>query len=111
MIEPPLLDEVVELLRRQYEAQYLAEGMAKGVAVEMIKGVIKGMSLERAEGMALGRITQAQECIISSLEPRFGTMPDDVKAKVAAVTDLPRLKALVRLAATCPDLAAFVAQL
>ena len=28
-----------------------------------------------------------------------------------ALTDLPRLKALVRLAATCPDLAAFAAQL
>lgn len=109
MIEPPLLDELAELLRRRYEAQFLAEGMANGVAVEMIKGVIKGMSCERAEGMALGRISGARECIATCVGARFGTVPEDVRAKLVTITELPKLKALVRLAATCPDLATFVA--
>lgn len=86
MIESPVLDEVREILRKRFEAQY------------------------KAEGMAQGRVAEAQESILTTLEARFGTLPDDTRAKLTAITDLPRLKALVRLAATCPDLATFAAQ-
>jgi predicted transposase YdaD len=82
MIESPVLDEVKEILRKRYEEQYKAEG----------------------------RVAEAQESVVAFLEARFGVIPEDARAKVTAITDLPRLKALVRLAATCPDLAGFAAQ-
>lgn len=110
MIESPVLDEVVEILRKRFEAQYLAEGMAKGVAEGMIKGVVKGMAEGRAEGMAQGRVAEAQESVLTSLEARFGPLTEETRTKLNAITDLTRLKAVVRLAATCPDLAAFAAQ-
>ncbi len=50
------------------------------------------------------------QVILDILSDRFGLIPEDVRAKLTALTDLTRLRALVRLAATCPDLAAFAAQ-
>ncbi len=91
MIESPVLEEVKEILRKRYEEQYMAEGLAAG--------------------RAAGRVAEAQELLNEILAERFQAVPEDVRTKVAALADLPRLKALVRLAATCPDLAAFAAQL
>lgn len=91
MIESPVLDEVKEILRKRYEAQYKAEGLAAG----------------RAEG----RIEEAQESVLTTLEARFGAIPDDLRMKLTTITDLPQLKGLVRLAATCPDVTAFAAGL
>lgn len=85
MIESPVLDEVKEILRKRYEAQYKTEGRAEGQA-------------EASRQMA-----------VEFLADRFGAVPDDVQTKLAAITDVPRLKSLVRLAATCSDLATFVA--
>lgn len=93
MIESPVLDEVKEILRKRYEAQYKAEGLAAG----------------RAEGRAEGRVAEALESVHTNLEARFGAIPDDLREQLNAIADLPRLKALVRLAATCPDLATFAA--
>jgi hypothetical protein len=49
--------------------------------------------------------------VVSFLEARFGSVPDDVRSAVGGVTDPARLESLVRLAATCPDVAAFAAGL
>lgn len=51
------------------------------------------------------------ESIRAMLEARFGAVPAEQTAALDAVADETRMKALVRLAATCPDLGAFVAGL
>jgi predicted transposase YdaD len=82
MIESPVLDEVKEILRKRYEEQYKTEGRAEAFRQLTVEGLVE----------------------------RFGAVPEELQSKLTAITDLPRLKSLVRLAATCPDLAAFVAQ-
>lgn len=48
---------------------------------------------------------------VSALETRFGSIPADVQTKLDTITDQTRLDSLVLLAAMCPDLATFAAQL
>jgi hypothetical protein len=57
------------------------------------------------------RTDAVRDNIVAFLEARFGTVPADVRSGVVGVTDPTRLEALVRLAATCPDVAAFAAGL
>jgi hypothetical protein len=45
------------------------------------------------------------------LQARFGQLPPELGAAVNTVKELPRLRSLNRLAATCPDLAAFTTEL
>jgi hypothetical protein len=47
------------------------------------------------------------ENIISFLESRFGSVPDDLADRLRATEDDARLKDILRFAATCPDLEAF----
>ena len=47
------------------------------------------------------------ENIAMVLEGRFGDVPRDLVEAIASVVDEKRLKGLVRLAGTCPDLVAF----
>jgi hypothetical protein len=49
--------------------------------------------------------------VVSNLEARFGAVPTERVAGLATVTQESRLQALLRLAATCPDLDTFVAAL
>lgn len=79
MIESPVLDEVKELLRKQYEA----EGARKAL----------------------------RDAVVANLEARFGSVPPDRVMALASISDEMRLKALHRLAITCPDLDAFAAGL
>jgi hypothetical protein len=48
-----------------------------------------------------------QEDILEVLAGRFGKVPREVAARLRAVVKEKELKALVRFAAQCPDLAAF----
>lgn len=57
------------------------------------------------------RVRNTQELVAAVLDARFGAVPADRIAALNSVTDETRLKALLRLAATCPDLDAFVAGL
>ena len=82
-IESPVLDEVIEILRKRHEKEFKA----------------------RYE------VESSQRAIIDVLEARFLSVPAELRTKVADITDLSRLESLIRLAATCPDLGAFVAQL
>lgn len=52
-----------------------------------------------------------RESIVAALEARFGSVPAECAAGLDDVLDDARLKALLRLAATCPDVAAFMAAL
>jgi hypothetical protein len=49
----------------------------------------------------------AQQDIITFLEARFGDVPSDVVEGIESIDDHAQLRGLVRLAASCPDLAAF----
>jgi hypothetical protein len=57
------------------------------------------------------RVQTIQETVLAALEARFGSVPADHVALLNAVSDETRLKALHRLAVTCPDVDAFVAGL
>jgi hypothetical protein len=57
------------------------------------------------------RVQAAQEHVLSALEARFGVVPVEQIAQLNAITDETKLKALHRLAVTCPDMAAFAAGL
>jgi hypothetical protein len=58
-----------------------------------------------------GRVAESQRSSVAVLKARFGSVPEEVQTKLTGITDLTRLEALVPLAATCPDVAAFAAQL
>jgi hypothetical protein len=64
---------------------------------EMLKGVMRRQGL--------------REDTLAALEARFGSVPTECEAALDAVPDELRLKALFRLAVTCPDIDAFVAGL
>lgn len=49
------------------------------------------------------------EDIVEVLQARFGDLPSDLSGQVKLIQDLDRLQELLRLAARCPDLAAFEA--
>jgi hypothetical protein len=49
----------------------------------------------------------AQQDIVTFLEARFGDVPGDVVEGIESLDDQTQLRGLVRLAASCPDLAAF----
>lgn len=83
MIESPVLDEVKEILKKRYEA----------------------------EGAAKARIATLRETIRANLEARFGTVPAERVVALETIADEVRLKELIRLAATCADVDAFVAGL
>ena len=70
---------------------------------------VKEILLKR--GRIEGRVIEAQESVVENLEARFGSVPEEVRAKLTGIIDLPQLKSLVRLAATCPDLTTFTAKL
>lgn len=75
MIESPVLDELIEIVRQQ----------------------------ERADT----RGTVLRGAIVSNLEARYGSAPATVPAELAEVSDAAELDHLHRVAATCPDPAAF----
>jgi hypothetical protein len=95
MIESPVLDEIKEILIAQYRERFEAEGRVKGLA----------------EGKAEGAVGMARAAILDNLEARFGVAPATTAAVLGAITDEARLRALVRVAATCADVAAFDAEL
>lgn len=83
MIESPVMDEVIEILRKKYEAEAIAK-----VTVQTLR-----------------------ENVVANLEARFGSIPTNRVVTLSTITDESRLRALLRLAATCPDIEAFVADL
>jgi len=59
----------------------------------------------------LMRVETLREAVAANLEARFGTVPPERLSGLADVTDVARLRALLKLAATCPDVETFVAGL
>ena len=69
--------------------------------------------LERqyAEGQRAGQREGQRSAVVAFLEGRFGIVPEELVVALNTVSDDTRLRELSRTAATCPDLAAFVAEL
>ena len=59
------------------------------------------------KGMEKGQLIAYRQNILDLLEARFGTTPFEVRERVQAETDLERLRAWHRLAATCAKLEDF----
>jgi len=91
MLESPLIDEIV----MEKYGDLLAEK-------------IRETAQQTARETALRTACEtAHQDIVTSLEARFGDVPREVVEGVESVVDTRQLKALVRLAASCPDLDAF----
>ncbi|MGH7199189.1 MAG: hypothetical protein ACREJB_01200 [Planctomycetaceae bacterium] len=67
---------------------------------------------EFAKKLANEKLAQARrQDILTFLEGRFGTIPAQLAAELGTVTEEERLLELIRIAARCPDLESFQAQL
>ena len=69
------------------------------------RGIAKG----KAEGKAEAAAEILRENILELLTVRCGGAPAELSAELAGVTDVARLKQLNRVAMTCADLPAFLA--
>src|SRR5262245_24104334 len=92
MIDSPVLDEVKAILRKQYEAEFRKQYEAEF----------------RKQGEAEGARRAQRDAVVATLEARFGPVPPERIALLQSITDETRLQALLRLAATCPNVDAFV---
>ncbi len=63
------------------------------------------------EAFALVEARSTRSNIAEILDSRFGNIPPELTGRLLAVADQQRLKALVRFAAKCPDLPAFLDEL
>lgn len=81
-----------------------AKKMQNSWAAELInEGIVTG----KAEGKTEGKTEGLIEGVLTFLEARFGKVPLPVKRAVITCTDLAKLDALTRLAATCGSIDEF----
>lgn len=66
-------------------------------------------ALEKRKGVYVAEAKRS--AVLAFLEGRFGMVPEEVVSALSIVLDDTRLQQLSRFAATCPDLAAFAAEL
>ena len=62
----------------------------------------------RQEGMQEGEVHSRRQALLDVLEARFGKVPEGLLEVLSAVSELHRLERLLKIAAVCPDLEAFV---
>lgn len=97
---PEQAKEMVIKALRKFMSDKEAKKMETSWAAELInEGEVRGEAKGKAKGKAEG--------VIDFLEARFGRVPKPVKNAVAACTDLTKLEALIRLAATCGSMDEF----
>lgn len=65
------------------------------------------MEYVREKEYLKAQIATLRSAICAALEARFGSVPAELPAAVSAISDPGRLESLLRIAATCPDVAAF----
>lgn len=87
MIESPVLDDLIELIKERET-----------------KALRSKFEVQQAERL----LVTLRNSIASFLEGRFGSVPDAVREGLAGISDANRLEALIRVAATCPNVEAFV---
>ena len=60
-------------------------------------GVVEGRIAEgEAKGKAEGRLEEARELLQGLLEEKFGSVPEGIRQRIEAMTDLARLNAAAR---------------
>jgi hypothetical protein len=129
---------MVEVVRDTVEmAQLLPEGEQRGVLaallglgaryleqrdfeqlVEGLMSTVTGLQLleqsyerGRVEGRQEGQIEASREDLLTVLESRFDSVPDDLRQRIQEVTEPGVLSHLLVVAATAPDIVAVQAQL
>ncbi len=88
----------------------------KAMFLEKIVRQMEEAELAEAREKLERRYTEGQRegqrsAVIAALEARFAAIPPDIADAVNAVEDVSRLRHLLRVAATCHDVAAFAAEL
>jgi hypothetical protein len=86
-----------------FELEALQEGLARGRQ----EGIQQGMQQGMQEGIQQGVPQGKASAILVFLESRFGTLPDALRGRIAAVRDSDALDRLVRKAALAQSLAEF----
>jgi flagellar biosynthesis/type III secretory pathway protein FliH len=105
-LEAEETEEVMEIV-----TSWMKEGIKQGRKEARREGREKGQREGRKEGRQEGRISEAQENIIEILAVRFKAVPAELKKTLKTIEDGPRLKALLRQAATTPNLREFTRRL
>lgn len=83
-------------------------GMLGGKEIMIESPLIQELFDERLREVVTENIrATVQQNILAVLEARFGEVPGDVAEPIRSIVDEGRLNALVRSAASCPDLEAF----
>ena len=113
MIDSPLLHELIEQIEERAEkrAEAKAEAKAEALAVKKIAEMQAKLEAEIQTKLEAQRANVARMSISATLEARFGSVPESVRTELASITDANRLEAMIRIAATCPDVATFAAAL
>jgi len=90
-----------------------AEAMLTSPALDRAYKLVeeRGIAKGKAEGKAEAAAEILRENILELLTVRCGGAPAELSAELAGVTDVARLKQLNRVAMTCADLPAFLADL
>jgi hypothetical protein len=79
-------------------------GIEKGMARGLEQGIQQGLH----RGQETGKARKAREAILEVLSARFGAVPDSLSPSLEPLSDPDHLTQLLRLAATCPSLDAFL---
>jgi hypothetical protein len=87
---------IADALKAEGKAEGMAEGKAEGMAEGKAEGMAEGKAKGMAEGKAEGRLDDAREMLQGLLEEKFGSVPDAVRQRIQAATDLARLHAAAR---------------
>jgi hypothetical protein len=72
------------------------------------KGLARGLQQGLEKGQEFGKIRNAREAVLEVLIARFESVPDPIPNAIASISHLSHLTQLLRLAATCPSLDAFL---
>lgn len=83
-------------------------GIEKGMAKGLEQGIQQGIQQGLQRGQATGEARKAREGIVEVLIARFGSVPDSLSPSLETLSDAAHLTQLLRLAATCPSLDAFL---
>jgi hypothetical protein len=78
---------------RQKEVQTVGMTIAEALKAE---GMAEGMAQGQALGKAEGRLDEAREMLLGLLEEKFGAVPETLRQRIQATTDLARLRAAHR---------------
>jgi hypothetical protein len=104
---PPERDQLIAAaqtsqanLARQKEVQAVGMTIAEALRAE-------GKAEGKAEGEAQGRLDEARELLQGLLEEKFGAVPEPIRQRIQATTDLARLHAAARRVIRLGSLDAF----